>query len=66
MESGAADAGEIREIVYEGDGAFVALSPSFPGVTAEGPTREASIEALRRKIRAANGGGPEGESQGGS
>jgi len=44
--------GEIRVIVYEGDGGFVALSPSYPGVTGEGPTREASIEALQRNIRA--------------
>lgn len=54
MTGGGSESGpeEIRVIVYEGDGAFVALSPSFPGVTGVGPTREASIEALQRKIRA--------------
>ena len=44
------DSEELRVIVYQGDGGFVALCPVFPGVTGEGPTREACVEDLQCKI----------------
>ena len=44
------DSEELRVIVYQGDSGFIALCPVYPGVTGEGPTREACVEDLQRKI----------------
>lgn len=44
------DSEELRVIVYQGDGGYVALCAVYPGVTGEGPTREACVEDLQRNI----------------
>ncbi|MFT5466503.1 MAG: putative RNase H-like HicB family nuclease [Verrucomicrobiales bacterium] len=43
---------EIKAIVYETDGWFMALCNDFPGVTGEGRTREVCIADLTEKIQA--------------
>lgn len=54
------DSEELRVIVYEGDGGFVAICPSYPGITGEGPTREACVENLQRNIELHVSGGSHG------
>jgi len=44
------DSEELRVIVYQGDGGYVALCPSYPGMTGEGPTREDCVADLQRNI----------------
>ena len=47
--------------MYQGDGGFVALCAVYPGITGEGPTREACVEDLQRNIELLRSGSSESE-----
>lgn len=50
-----ADEETARVIVYETDGWFMALCPDYPGITGDGPTRDACVADLTAKIEQSRG-----------